>query len=229
MKKAFIWSVPLCALVTVLALAMPGTATATGLASPSAYPTFPGRLYGVMAVSASDVWAVGLSPGGSLIEHWDGKTWTRVPSPNPAGSSDTVLQAVTAVSSGNVWAVGYATIGGYSKTLAMHWDGRHWTIVPSPTSLGNGSFQDVAASWTNNIWAVGITSPTPSGPHFQSLIEHWNSTTQRWKAIPSPSPPSDYLNDLWSVSSISRDDIWAVGTTDYGSTLIAHWNGTSWS
>jgi hypothetical protein len=111
----------------------------------------------------------------------------------------------------------------------MHWDGRHWTVTPSPTTLGNGSFQSVSASWTNNIWATGITSPTPSGPHFQTLIEHWNSTTQRWTVIPSPNPPSGYLNDLWSVSSVSRNDIWAAGTTDYASTLIAHWNGTSWS
>jgi hypothetical protein len=381
MKKAFIWSAPVCALVTGLALTLPGMATAsvTRPASQSAYTTFPGRLYSVMAVSARDVWAVGLSPDGSLIvhwdgdgwsqslaglgfltgvadssardvwavggtnwfsptqtlaehwngsswtqvptpdppgggdfsavaatspqnawavglagpgpgvpspttpliehwdgtrwtiqkypvpaqggqfdgvaatslrnawavghtgpssegtgqqtliEHWNGKTWTRVPSPNPPGSTANTLQAVTAVSSGNVWAVGYATIGGYSKTLAMHWDGRHWTMVPSPTPLGNGSFQSVAASWTNNIWATGITSQTPSGPHFQTLIEHWNSITQRWKVIPSPNPPSDYLNDLWSVSAISRNDIWAAGTTDYASTLIVHWNGTSWS
>jgi hypothetical protein len=31
------------------------------------------------------------------------------------------------------------------------------------------------------------------------------------------------------VAIISRSDVWAVGSTDYETTLILHWNGTSWS
>jgi hypothetical protein len=136
---------------------------------------------------------------------------------------------VTVVSSDNAWAVGGAIIGGYSKTLALHWDGRHWTVVPTPTPLGDGNLLGVAASWSQNIWTVGQTSKTQSGPHFQTLVQHWNSIYQRWSVISSPNPPSDYLDLLWSISAVSRSDIWAVGTTDYASTLIAHWNGTSWS
>jgi hypothetical protein len=87
----------------------------------------------------------------------------------------------------------------------------------------------VVATWTHNIWAVGMTNPTRCGhgPQCQTLIEHWNGN--RWKVIPSPNPPSDYLNVLDAASAVSRDSIWAVGTTDYASTLVAHWNGTSWS
>ena len=382
MKKAFSWSVPMCALAIGLALAVPGTTATAAVARPAsqtAYTTFSGRLYSVAAVSARDIWAVGLHPDSSLIvhwdgstwsqslagpgyfegvaassardvwavggtnwfsptqtfaehwngsswtqvrtpsppgggylnavaatspqnawavglagpgpgvpspttplivhwdgkhwtiqkyqvpaqggqfagvaatspwnawavgwtgpssegtgqqaliEHWNGNTWTRVPTPSVPGSSASYLHAVTVVSSDNAWAVGNATIGGYSKTLAMYWDGEHWTVLPSPTPLGDGGFTGVAASWTHNIWAVGISSQTPSGPHYQTLIEHWNSIRKRWTVIPSPNPPSNYLNDLWSVSAVSRSDIWAVGTTDYASTLIVHWNGTSWS
>jgi hypothetical protein len=47
--------------------------------------------------------------------------------------------------------------------------------------------------------------------------------------LPSPNPPSGYLNLLWAASATSRDNVWAVGTTDYGSTLIVHWNGTAWN
>jgi hypothetical protein len=89
--------------------------------------------------------------GHTLIEHWNGKTWTRVPSPNPPGSSASSLRAVTAVSSANAWAVGIAIVGDLYKTLAMHWDGRHWTMTPSPTPLPNGTLDRVAASWINNI------------------------------------------------------------------------------
>src|SRR5436309_3023426 len=48
-------------------------------------------LTGVAAVAPNDIWAVGyssLSPYGgterTLIEHWDGTSWSIVPSPSPA-------------------------------------------------------------------------------------------------------------------------------------------------
>jgi hypothetical protein len=47
--------------------------------------------------------------------------------------------------------------------------------------------------------------------------------------VPSPNPPSGYLNSLSGIATVSRDDAWAVGTTDYPNILIVHWNGTSWS
>jgi hypothetical protein len=46
-------------------------------------------LKGITAVSASNVWAVGYAGNASspndkaLIEHWNGTSWTIVPSPNP--------------------------------------------------------------------------------------------------------------------------------------------------
>jgi hypothetical protein len=30
------------------------------------------------------------------------------------------------------------------------------------------------------------------------------------------------------VVAISPDDVWAVGTTDWSSTIIEHWNGKTW-
>src|SRR5579863_8574544 len=36
-----------------------------------------GSLYGVAVTSRHNAWAVGLQPGGSLIEHWNGKSWTQ--------------------------------------------------------------------------------------------------------------------------------------------------------
>src|SRR5207248_8739770 len=56
--------------------------------SPNATDGF-NYLYNVGVVSSTDAWAVGFSrPEGSsseatLIEHWNGSSWTIVPSPNP--------------------------------------------------------------------------------------------------------------------------------------------------
>jgi hypothetical protein len=63
----------------------------------------------VVAISADDVWAVGWTGGNSgpitLIEHWNGSTWSVVPSPNPS-ATDNHLWGVTALATNNVWAVG---------------------------------------------------------------------------------------------------------------------------
>jgi hypothetical protein len=200
-------------------------------------PAGGGHFAAVAATSPGNAWAVGSTGPDSegtgqqtLIEHWNGTAWTRVPSPNLPGSTGTFLNAATAVSADNAWAVGYASVGGRYESLTMNWNGHQWTLVPGNTPGGDASLLGVTFSWTNNIWAVGITNPTRcsnGGPQCQTLIEHWNGV--RWKVLPSPNPPSDYLNLLWGISAVSRTDIWAVGTTDYGSTLIVHWNGTSWS
>lgn len=201
------------------------------------FPAVPGggQLTGVTAISASNAWAVGWTDSAiqqTLIEHWNGRVWARVPSPNVPGATNSILRGVTAVARdhNSVWAVGFAIVDGLSKALVLHWDGTRWTIVPGNTPDGDAALMGVVDTWTNNIWAVGDIYPSTcgnSGPKCQTLIEHWNS--KRWKVLPSPNPPSGYLNLLWAASATSRGDIWAVGTTDYGTTLIEHWNGSSWS
>jgi hypothetical protein len=61
-----------------------------------------GRLFGVAALSAAKVYAVGQAPNvPSLVMRWNGTSWTRETTP----SSGTVWDA-TAAGSGTVWAVG---------------------------------------------------------------------------------------------------------------------------
>ncbi|HLJ81535.1 MAG TPA: hypothetical protein VKT52_08625, partial [Ktedonobacterales bacterium] len=74
--------------------------------------TFGARLHSVAVVSATDVWAVGFGPqpGGpayvkqTLIEHWNGTSWSIVPSPNPPSAySEVELDGVFALAANNVW------------------------------------------------------------------------------------------------------------------------------
>jgi hypothetical protein len=69
-------------------------------------------LYGLAAVSSSDLWAVGCSScdsigrsGATLIEQWNGHTWNIVTSPNPGSAAD-LLYGVAADSATDVWTVG---------------------------------------------------------------------------------------------------------------------------
>lgn len=80
-------------------------------------PNVPGSysfLRGVSVVSARDIWAVGYSWSSTsgyrtLVEHWNGSTWSIVTSPNP-GPATNQLNGV-ATSPNSVWAVGLMDSG----------------------------------------------------------------------------------------------------------------------
>jgi hypothetical protein len=66
--------------------------------------------HGIAAVSANDIVAVGvigtsLISSKTLIEQWDGTSWSIVSSPSPS-TTENYLDAVTALSDGTVVAVG---------------------------------------------------------------------------------------------------------------------------
>jgi hypothetical protein len=195
-------------------------------------PAGGGQFRGVAATSKKDVWAVGWTGGSSegntlpLIEHWNGRRWSIVPSPAPAGSVTSGLSSVSVVSPTNAWAVGDSSDGSTAQTLAEHWNGRSWKIVPTPTPDGDDQLNSIAAVSAKNAWAVGMTNPSSCYPLCGTLIEHWNGRT--WSVVPSPDPPAEYLDDLWGVVSFYRN-AWAVGTTDYAETMILHYNGKNWS
>src|SRR5207253_1509847 len=112
------------------------------------------ELFGVAAVSATNVWAVGFIANNTangpvektLIEHWNGTQWSVMKSPSPS-SVDNNLTGVAAVSANDVWAVGfYANSSNIWQTLTEHWNGTRWSVVksPSPGSQIN-YFSSVAA------------------------------------------------------------------------------------
>jgi hypothetical protein len=189
-------------------------------------------LYGVAALSPSNVWAVGdisdSTGDHTLIEQWNGSTWRIVPSPN-VGIYANDLVAVSAVSANNVWAVGTFVIfpqpeDGVPQTLIEHWNGSAWSVVPSP-NVGQTAtiLTSVAAVSTTDVWAVGNAQG-------QTLTEHWNGST--WSVVSSPNSGTS-VNSLYGVTAIASNNVWAVGDTPDGVrsgsvTLIEHWNGTAW-
>jgi hypothetical protein len=186
------------------------------------------------------VWAVGSSfrgnpnPTQTLIEHWNGKRWSIVPSPVLGGTAR--LNGVDAFSSRDVWAVGiFSPTSTTTGVLIEHWDGKQWNVVPSPAEAvpftGCGSvaaLNAVAVVSACDVWAVGLTSSSSGVP--QRLIEHWNG--KRWGIVSSPSPGNG-SNALSGVSVDSARSVWAVGSffsgTGSGPALIEHWNGVKWS
>jgi len=190
------------------------------------------RLSAVAAISPTDVWAAGYlwnqqtNHWRSLVVHWDGTSWSIVPSPSP-GTYLTWFTGLSAVASNDVWASGYSDDGGRSQPLIVHWNGIRWKVVPSPAGL-TGWLTDVSATSPTNAWAVGATT-THARRAPRTLIEHWDG--RAWTVQPSPNPGTTN-NILSAVVGISTTDAWAVGQFvkdgPYTTALIEHWDGVAW-
>jgi hypothetical protein len=164
-----------------------------------------------------------------LIEHWDGATWSIVPSPAVFTEANE-LRNVAAIAPDDIWAVGYyCCVQGWTRPLVEHWDGTTWQVVPSPASgLKNNEFWDVAAFSAQDVWAVGGVMDDVHGV-LHPLIEHWDGTT--WQIVPSPDPPNPYGNYdtyLNGVAGSGPTDVWAVGS-QWSGTLVEHWDGRRWT
>lgn len=81
-------------------------------------------LSGVVALSKDNVWAVGNSfdssnPNGvstTLIEHWNGKAWSVVSSPNPSGTFATLNTIARLSDTSSLFAGGYYALPGSTKS-----------------------------------------------------------------------------------------------------------------
>ena len=197
------------------------------------------ELYSLAALSMNNAWAVGAAnaangQGQSLIEHWNGKTWSVVASPNPNSTGFAFLQGISAVSKDDVWAAGTYTnvTTGENQTLIERWNGKIWNIVVSPNPTDphpNGNLDSVVAISANNVWAAGFYTDTTINV-VKTLVEHWDG--QRWSIISTPNPTS--YNILYSITAVSANNVWAVGSYTYpisgGSlALVEHWDGKAWS
>jgi hypothetical protein len=127
------------------------------------FPRVQGVLQGVTALAHDDVWAVGDDrAGGTLMMHWDGTTWTVVPSPGVNGNNANYtgywLAAAAARSANDVWAVGRSLLFGVtSQMYIIRWDGREWRPIASPVKeLGTTSaILDDAAMIGGDLWLSG--------------------------------------------------------------------------
>ena len=199
-------------------------------------------LNGAYAISSTDVWAVGsyIVPGSTyrtLIEHWDGSNWTRVPSPS-IEAYDSFLYGVSGLSSSNIWAVGYYASTESSDpespklwTLILHWDGTTWSVLPSanPGTVGN-TLVSISAVSSGDVWAVGRSRysraagpplieqfepcpPTPTPTRISTSMpasptpEPTSLPTSTPGSISSPTPTidnggSDILSKLWFLADL---------------------------
>jgi len=199
-----------------------------------------GVLQKVVAISPTDAWAVGSQPGSDLshteplIEHWDGRRWSKVFGSAVPGT----LEAVAAVSTNDVWAVGsqFRMSGKMTveHTLIENWDGQRWKVVPSPGAVAvegvdvSSQLYSLAAVSATDVWAVGVAL-SPSAHKAWTLIEHWDG--KRWSIVfdqgNQPTP-----GWAWGVTTISANNVQVFGYKQVNAhqlqALIERWDGSRW-
>ena len=125
-------------------------------------------LIDISAVGNDDVWATGYYVEGTqyktLTLHYNGTTWTHVPSPNGAGRTS-ILMRIGASSPTNAWAVGFeyrAALNHYVASTQL-WDGSGWSAFPSAISIDgtkeSAMFDVAKAPDTSQVWAFGRAGP----------------------------------------------------------------------
>jgi len=203
--------------------------TSWNIVSSPNVPGFSNVLQAISVVSANDIWAVGYSQDTNfnnftLTLHWNGATWSIVPSPSV---NDDILFGVDAVASNDVWAVGRSQQE--ARTLTLHWNGSSWSVVPSPNdSTEDNILFGVAAVASNDVWAVGQACCE------KTLAIRWNGAS--WSVVPTPVFNPNATNQvLIGIVALSSDDIWTAGqyiVPIQGSvqfTLTENWDGSHWN
>ena len=206
------------------------------------------RLNSVVAISPTDVWAVGRTGALNRIAaedrrgstgvavHWDGRRVRRYEPFGRVKDRDqwTELVAVAATSTRDVWAVGEhgseTRAGSETRLVIVHWNGSRWRVVPTPNLRGRGFLTGVRAVSADDVWAVGgIYAQGESFP----LVMRWNG--RGWQRLPTRTVVQE-PSYLFDVGGTSSTNVWAVGVTNTDAQtsyayreLILRWNGSAWT
>jgi hypothetical protein len=172
----------------------------------------------------------------TLVETWNGSTWSIQSTPNPTeGSAQNAMLGVSCISSPTACvAVGEAG----SKPVAEGWAGSEWARLPAPAlpaGATGGRFLSVSCTSTLCI-AVGDSYEAATGSE-KALLESWNGIFWSILSSPYPSEAKGFVN-LTGVSCTSSSACTAGGyyaSKVSGSapvetkTLAESWNGSSWT
>jgi uncharacterized membrane protein len=164
----------------------------------------------------------------ALVERWNGRKWTIQQIPNPAGASNTDFYGVSCTSSSACTAVGSTPSRYGDMTLAERWNGRNWTIQPTPNPPQPGSALQ-AVSCTSPTACTAVGGPSEEDGAGAAFAEHWDGT--RWTIQPTPEPTRPY-EALSGVSCASAKACTAVGQSVNDKSqvpLAARWNGSRWT
>jgi hypothetical protein len=185
------------------------------------------QLMGIVGLLAINV---GVMPGESVSNP---PYTARTVQPAQSQTASGVFEGVSCPSAKTCTAVGESiTNAGVQVTLAEHWNGKAWSVQPTP-SPGDRQNSNLAA-----VSCVSASACTAVGAFTNSLgfgvpfAEQWDGI--KWMVEPVPDLGSaDSTSELTGVSCMSADACMAVGSylnsTGDVVTLADYWNGAQWA
>ena len=168
-------------------------------------------LYGVAAITDTDVWAVGGFEDANdvwhaLTEHWDGSTWTQVNAVD-AGTHGNQFYAVKALASDSVYAVGQQANAGFpNQALIEHWNGTAWSVVKSPA--------DAATSLPLGVTAIAASL---------TLVGEQETDTAPYTSYVASGAPNALAIQSTPNLGTGENDPFAVTIANDGSTWVVGW------
>lgn len=186
--------------------------------APAIRPT----LTGVSCPASNFCQAVGSYQAGisvAMAQEWNGRRWTMLPFPVPAGAFGTTLDQVSCTSVSFCEAVGSFEVSGATLPLAARWNGSAWRLQRTPrppVSLSGFTVEFTAVSCASPTFceAWGGGNGANPGP---TVAERWNGTSWRLQGVPTSAAVPD------SVSCPTPRFCDALGPT-----AGFVWNGSSW-
>jgi hypothetical protein len=192
---------------------------------------------GAAVFSPSDAWAFGVTGDfnnaifSAYAAHYDGQTWTELPTP------PVVPNSISALSSNNLWILGQQSFTSQGTFDIAHWAGSGWLTVPVPdaTSLklpAGVLFQPVSilANSSDDVWVTAdLNAPTcpPCGFGGGALLLHWNGNN--WHSVHVPSALSIGLFDP-DMASDGQGGLWVSGfPVNSANGDLYHFSNGDWS
>jgi hypothetical protein len=194
---------------------------------------------GAAVFGPGDAWAFGFTGDFSnavfsaYAAHYDGQTWTELPTPPVTPDS------VSALSSGNLWIMGDVSVqsGSSLAFAAAHWTGSGWLTVPIPDAAGlklpaGTLFQPIGilANSPTNVWVtadLNASTCPPCGFGSGVLLLHWNGTSWHSVDVPSALSIGDFDGDM---AADGQGGFWVSGFPVNSATQdLFHFRNDHWS
>ena len=170
----------------------------------------------------------------TLIEAFDGSTWSIVPSPNTSDSLTNDLADVSCASASFCVAVGNAkSTTGYLQSLVEVFDGSRWTIMSSPNTSPTVPQYLNGVDCLSSTFCVSVGATEDEPGVTQTLALTYNGTA--WTITPTPNNNTSSLevNILGTVSCPSPTSCIAVGDyfapNGHSQSLVESFNGAAWT
>jgi hypothetical protein len=177
------------------------------------------NLQGIWGSSASDLFTVGETAGGSPtsgVLHFDGQRWTE-----QLTVANQRLQSTWGSGPTDVFAVGFNAIGAGPGSLIYHYSGSSWTQMADPP-LVEPMYHGVWGASGSNVFAVGEYF---DGRNF-GLISHFDGSS--WTQVPFDQASDAVTTDVYGTSA---SNVYVSGHTvpAEGGYFVLHYDGSSWT